>query len=212
MKVMPEMMILKLITEIFIPMIYPLCSKQTNMTYQFFSELPATEKKDYKLAYDFRVKNTEGIYRRYMHQTIILEQDKNGKTWLSLVITNLLSEKATGEKPQRRMINMKTGKLHLFNNDDESNSGLLLTKRETEILSLITHGYDTKNISDKLFISVNTVNNHRQNILRKNKNRKHNPGFALCKKTWTNITRNNQSLQERNLNIQELYFCLNDLP
>ena len=121
------------------------------------------------MVYDFRVRNTEGIYRRYIHQTIILEQDKNGKSWLSLVITDLLSERANNDKPQRRMINIKTGKLHLFTNDHETNTGILLTKRETEILSLIVLGYDSMNISDRLCISVNTVNNHRQNILRKTK-------------------------------------------
>ena len=138
-----------------------------NMTYRFFSQLPAGEKKDYKLVYDFRIKNMEGIYLRYMHQTIILEQDKNGTSWLSLVISDLLSEKTENKKPQRRMINIKTGKLHLFNNNDECNSPVLLTKRETEILSLVGRGYDSRNISEKLFISVNTVNNHRQNILHK---------------------------------------------
>ena len=103
-----------------------------------------------------------------MHQSLILEQDKKGNSWLWLIITNLLSEKAPNEKPQRRLINMKTGKLHLFN-DDDTNSKVLLSKREIEILRLIARGYDSKNISDKLFISVNTVNNHRQNILRKTK-------------------------------------------
>lgn len=139
-----------------------------NMIYDFFSRLPANEKKDYKLVYDFRTRNTEGIYMRYLHQIIILAQDKNGKSWLTLVISNLLAERAGGEKPHRRMINMKTGKLHLFNTiDSDSSSGIILTRRETEVLSLIGRGYDSINISDKLHISVNTVNNHRQNILRK---------------------------------------------
>lgn len=146
----------------------PFVLETDNMVYDFFSQLPANEKKDYKLVYDFRTKNTEGIYMRYMHQIIILEQDRAGKSWLTLVTSNLLAERAGGEKPHRRMINMKTGKLHLFNKmDDDSNKGIILSKRETEILGLIGHGYDSFNISDKLNISVNTVNNHRQNILRK---------------------------------------------
>lgn len=145
----------------------PFVLETENLTYHFFSELPPAEKKNYKLVYDFRIKNTEGIYRRYMHQNIILEQDINGRSWLTLVITNLLSERAINEKPQRRMINMKTGKLHLFHIDDENNQGVLLTKRESEILELIASGHNSKQISEKLFISTNTVNNHRQNILRK---------------------------------------------
>jgi DNA-binding CsgD family transcriptional regulator len=57
--------------------------------------------------------------------------------------------------------------LYLFNNDYSINSGTLLTKRETEILGLIAQGLDSRDISKRLFISVNTVNNHRQNILSK---------------------------------------------
>jgi DNA-binding CsgD family transcriptional regulator len=65
------------------------------------------------------------------------------------------------------MINIKSGKLYLFNNDDSLKSGTLLTGREKEILGLIAQGLDSRDISERLFISVNTVNNHRQNILRK---------------------------------------------
>jgi DNA-binding CsgD family transcriptional regulator len=42
-----------------------------------------------------------------------------------------------------------------------------LTKREKEILGLIASGLLSKEIADKLFISVNTVNTHRQRILEK---------------------------------------------
>jgi DNA-binding CsgD family transcriptional regulator len=135
-----------------------------NKAFDFFRNLPASEKKNYKLVYDFRVKNTAGIYVRFVHQFIVLEQDKNGKAWLALIVTDQIAERAPNRITQRRMINIKTGKLQLFNKD---NSDILLTRRETEILSLIAQGFDSENISQKLFISVNTVNNHRQNILSK---------------------------------------------
>jgi DNA-binding CsgD family transcriptional regulator len=132
--------------------------------FDFFKNLPASEKKDYKLVYDFRVRNTAGFYVRFVHQFVVLEQDRNGNTWLALIVTDQVAERALDGCPQRRMINIKTGKLHLFNNDS---SETLLTRRETEILNLIAQGFDSVSISEKLFISVNTVNNHRQNILRK---------------------------------------------
>jgi len=138
-----------------------------NEAYMFYKDLPASEKKDYKLVYDFRVKNASGIYMRFMHQFIVLEQDRFGKSWLALIVTDLIAERATNDKPQRRMINIKSGELYLFNNDDNFKSGTLLTKRETEILGLIAQGLDSVEISERLFISVNTVNNHRQNILSK---------------------------------------------
>ena len=43
----------------------------------------------------------------------------------------------------------------------------LLTPREREVLALAKEGMFSKEISEKLNISVHTVNRHRQNILEK---------------------------------------------
>ena len=158
---------LELFQRIIHPDDLPFVLETENEAYLFFKNLPASEKKDYRLVYDFRVKNSSGIYMRFLHQFIVLEQDRFGKSWLALIVTDLIAERATNDKPQRRMINIKSGKLHLFNYDDSYNSDTLLTKRETEILGLIAQGLDSRDISDRLFISANTVNNHRQNILGK---------------------------------------------
>jgi DNA-binding CsgD family transcriptional regulator len=158
---------LELFHRIIHPDDLPFVIETENEAYRFYKNLPSSEKKDYKLVYDFRVKNASGIYMRFIHQFIVLEQDRFGKSWLALIMTDLVSERATNDKPQRRMINIKSGKLYLFNNDDSLKSGTLLTGREKEILGLIAQGLDSRDISERLFISVNTVNNHRQNILRK---------------------------------------------
>ena len=168
---------LELFHRIIHPDDLPFVIATENEAYTFYKNLPPSEKKDYKLVYDFRVKNTSGIYMRFLHQFIVWEQDRSGKSWLALIVTDLIAERATNEKPQRRMINIKTGKLYLFSDDDTFNSGTLLTKRETEILALIAQGLDSRDISERLFISVNTVNNHRQNIL--NKTRSENTTQAL---------------------------------
>ncbi|OFX84012.1 MAG: hypothetical protein A2W99_03320 [Bacteroidetes bacterium GWF2_33_16] len=140
-------------------------------TFNFLNQLPAEEKLDYKLIVDFRLINTIGSYLRFIQQVVVLELDKQNNIWLILKIIDLISDKATDEPPQRKLINLKTSKLHLFKDDLDTTSDQLLTKRELEILGLISQGLDSKNISDRLFISVNTVNNHRQNILSKTKSK-----------------------------------------
>jgi DNA-binding CsgD family transcriptional regulator len=45
--------------------------------------------------------------------------------------------------------------------------GGMLTKRELEILKWICAGLNSRDIAERLFISVNTVNNHRKSILQK---------------------------------------------
>ncbi|HYG02436.1 MAG TPA: helix-turn-helix transcriptional regulator [Chryseosolibacter sp.] len=44
---------------------------------------------------------------------------------------------------------------------------MLLTGREREILNYVVDGFTSKQISERLFISLNTVTTHRKNILRK---------------------------------------------
>lgn len=59
--------------------------------------------------------------------------------------------------------------LSFFRYPDEAllQEGLLYSKREMEILRLIAQRLESDQIAEKLFLSVNTVNTHRRNILRK---------------------------------------------
>ena len=153
-----------------------------NKAFAFFGGLLPSEKKNYKLVYDFRVKNTSGIYMRFIHQLTVLEQDRLGKTWLLLIVTDLISEKALESSPQRRMININTGKLYLFKDEDDFQTDTLLTKRESQVLKLLSQGLDSRDISERLFISVNTVNNHRQKILNKTKSENTTQAIFYAKK------------------------------
>lgn len=44
---------------------------------------------------------------------------------------------------------------------------IVMTKRESEIIELISHGYSNKEIAEKIFVSTSTVDAHRYNILKK---------------------------------------------
>jgi DNA-binding CsgD family transcriptional regulator len=58
--------------------------------------------------------------------------------------------------------------VHTFNSQDKLYSDKdLLSVREKEILRLIADDLDTKEIAEKLFISVNTVGNHRSKMIDK---------------------------------------------
>jgi DNA-binding NarL/FixJ family response regulator len=46
-------------------------------------------------------------------------------------------------------------------------AGIEISAREIEIIRLITEGHSNKEIADKLFISLHTVNTHRKNIMNK---------------------------------------------
>ena len=54
-----------------------------------------------------------------------------------------------------------------FPDEDLLSIGPDLSVREFEIIKLIEKGQSSKQIADKLFLSVYTVNTHRRNILKK---------------------------------------------
>jgi DNA-binding CsgD family transcriptional regulator len=134
--------------------------------FEFSFNLPVEERKDYKTIFNFRL-GYQGKYFHFVQQIVTLELTQRGKIWLGLSLSDMLPEDEKFEKVNRRVINLRNGKYYLFNEDDKENTWQSLSTRELEVLGLVSKGYISKEIADKLFISVNTVNNHRQNILEK---------------------------------------------
>ncbi len=54
-----------------------------------------------------------------------------------------------------------------YNRYDDANPHELLSKREIEILKMFAEGFINKEIADKLFISVRTVESHKNHIMQK---------------------------------------------
>lgn len=134
--------------------------------YEFTKSLPINEKKDYKVIQNFRVRNAKNKYVNFIMQVLPLELDRKGNVWLILMLDDLLPSKTIFERASRSLINIRNGKQYLFNSDIDDNKPAL-SKREIEVLELVSKGFVSKEIADKLYISVNTVNNHRQKILEK---------------------------------------------
>jgi len=57
--------------------------------------------------------------------------------------------------------------LHSFTVNQVRDTDTELTRRETEVLQLITKGFSNKEIADQLFVSTHTVISHRKNISEK---------------------------------------------
>lgn len=116
--------------------------------------------RDYVLCNYLRVKDACGEYRWVKHRMIPLATDKNGCLLLCACIYTL----ATDEDRKAKFANTRTEEVRILTNNDYEN---ILSKREMEVLRLINQGLLSKEISDNLCISINTVNRHRQNILQK---------------------------------------------
>lgn len=119
---------------------------------------------DYKLVNEFRILNVKGKYMRVIEQFQVLETDANQNIWLVLSVLDI-SPDQQNETAMSQVINYRSGEI--FTPPVKQEDLPHLSSRELEILSMVKQGFYSKEISDKLSISINTVNTHRQNILSK---------------------------------------------
>jgi DNA-binding CsgD family transcriptional regulator/PAS domain-containing protein len=134
-------------------------------TQKLFRELSSDEKLNHKAVYEFRMLNSSGKYVRVIDQYQVLELDATGQVWLMMSTIDLSPNQDEESSVKCQIHNFRTGKI--MPSSVENKPSLELTKRELEILRLVKQGLLSKEISDKLFISVHTVNTHRQRFLEK---------------------------------------------
>lgn len=135
-------------------------------TLKLLINMPSEEKMDYKLINEFRILNNANQYIRVIEQQQVLEVDKRGNFWLSLSILDVSPNQNSNDEIKSQVLNYRTGKFVTLS-DKPENVSVNLTSREIEILKLVKNGFLSKEISDKLSISVHTVNTHRQRVLEK---------------------------------------------
>lgn len=125
-----------------------------------------SQMKHIKLLMDYRTLGKDGKYVRVIEQHKLLELDSYGNAWLSMSIMDLSPDQDLTSLCRYRLINTLTGELYEFPSSVLV-EGQKLSFREQEILQLLGKGLISKQIADKLYISVNTVNTHRQRIIEK---------------------------------------------
>lgn len=133
--------------------------------YQFMASIPIEDRENYHTESILRFLTDDGE-QLVLHKTFPLACMKNGSIWLSMCIYS----PAVGEKPRKgiggRIVNNVTGER--VNTDVyEKMDKQILSARELDILSLLAKGLASKEIADRLNISVYTVYRHRQNIITK---------------------------------------------
>lgn len=123
-------------------------------------------RKEYKLSFDFRMEGPGDSWVHLVQQVIVLEQDGRGAVWLVLIVTDREGDGSDATAPQCRMTSLRDGSRVPFGIAEEPVHSPL-SPREREVLGLVAEGRASKEIADRLCISVATVNNHRRRILEK---------------------------------------------
>ena len=122
----------------------------------------------FKLVNEFRIRKPDDGWMRMTEQHQILETDPRGNIWLSLSIADVSPDQNIHDPMKSRLVDQKTGEVFTLPwHNGRPIPFLELTNREKEILHRISEGHISKQIADELYISVHTVNTHRQNIIEK---------------------------------------------
>jgi DNA-binding CsgD family transcriptional regulator len=139
-----------------------------------------------KSSYCFRMKTAAGNYELFHHQALLTLEDEDKKMVQAINIHTNISH-FTKENPNTVLV-VGIGarndfyQIKIENKPSAGNfSEIHLTKRETEILSLIAKGYSGSEIAKILIVSEHTIRTHRKNILIKTNCRN---GRELLKKAF----------------------------
>lgn len=133
---------------------------------KYFYQLPVEERKNIRLIHEFRIKNDNEEWIRLLIQNEVLELDKKGNMWLDLKLCDFSPSQDLDTPGQFILRDKLSGKV-IYSIKGESPAGNRISSREKEVLELIAKGEKSGQIADNLSISVNTVNNHRRNLIEK---------------------------------------------
>jgi DNA-binding CsgD family transcriptional regulator len=134
-----------------------------NEMFNVFYNTPVSKRGKLSFDFDLRVIAASGKTVRINHRTIFVEMDQDGNPLVDFnICTDISSIKPSGPsiltiKSEDRLIR----EIHF----DIQDHGYTFSKRELDILSLVSRGLNSTEIGKELFISFHTVNTHRKNML-----------------------------------------------
>jgi DNA-binding CsgD family transcriptional regulator len=137
-------------------------------TLRFVLEQPRDAWRHLKVLHDFRLRRSATEWVRVVEQYMLLETAPDGTIWLTLSIVDVSPDQDLETPFRGSIVDLRTSEVVPISRPaaplaDEDQ----LSNREREVLYLVASGLASKEIAEGLFLSVHTVNTHRQNILRK---------------------------------------------
>jgi len=146
--------------------------ESVNWLMSIFPKIPFEDRVNMKIHHSgIRFVRTDGKQIRLFSQGIPVQVDKERNFKYTFNYIQNIQHLFKNDYPHywiRLSYGQQNELLHTFHSDTkETAKGDLLSVREKEILALIANDLDTKAIAQKLFISINTVGNHRSKMIDK---------------------------------------------
>jgi hypothetical protein len=131
---------------------------------------PSGQAKNLSASYNTLLMAADGKYKWYFHQLAVLACDELGFPRYALKLLSCIdNHKKDDVLNLNILLKGPNGKQEVVLSKDYTRYEVdsRFSPREKEIMKLVSDGYSTKEISEKLFISESTVSTHRKNSLKK---------------------------------------------
>lgn len=137
-----------------------------NKVVEFKKGLTPEQILKYKTLYNYRIRKANGDYLHILQQSITIQCDENGAVLRNFVTHTDISDfkKDTSKNLSFVGIDGEPTYRNVIVGEELIASKKLFTKREHEILCLLSQNLSTKEIAEILNISHYTVSTHRKNI------------------------------------------------
>lgn len=167
----PEEMSMEKMLSLVHPIDLPVVIANESKVREFFNELPVEKIFKYKIRYDYRLKHKNGHYVRVLQQMITIETDEKGAIVKTMGIHSDITDLKKEGLPVLSFIGLD-GEPTFENVQVENKFSFLkpeerFSPREKDILNKLIQGKTSEEIAKELFISKETVNTHRRNMLSK---------------------------------------------
>ena len=144
-------------------------SEMLAKVFEYVYTEPPADRLKLSFQFNYRFQHGNGQYINLVDNEVALELDDEGKPFMFMGQVTVVG----GDEPiplrvsVSRMNDLGIYDLVFTSLVDSSNQLTSLGKREIEVLKLMAEGHNSKDIARHMFISPQTVDRHRKNILKK---------------------------------------------
>ena len=135
----------------------------------FKKQLPPEKLMNYKTRYNYRLRKKNGDYLHILQQSVTIQHDKDGAVLRNFIVHTDISHLKQDNRMMLSFIGLEGEPSYIDVQPRArfSKSKEMLSKREKEILCLLSQHYTSEEIACQLYLSKQTVSTHRKNMLRK---------------------------------------------
>lgn len=134
--------------------------------FNFYERLPIEERMNYSISYDFHIISNKKK-TLINHKLTPIALSKDNRIWLAVCVVSLSAHESPGHIEIRKQGQTSFWEYALDNHKWIENSGITLTEKEKDILSLSARGYTVNDIADYLCVAIDTVKFYKRKLFQK---------------------------------------------